>query len=138
MITFDDSPVSYWAVGILLFISTALLTAISSLKNNQPNFDWLIKFAISLQLLLLFYFRLPVIVFNEALNLDENVFIVGAMTLAKSPFYWESVDGSTSGPFNFYIITAFCEIFKQPYDYISARIIGILLLMGSFLFSFFL
>jgi len=137
MITFDDSPVSYWAVGILLFISTALLTAISSLKNNQPNFDWLIKFAISLQLLLLFYFRLPVIVFNEALNLDENVFIVGAMTLAKSPFYWESVDGSTSGPFNFYIITAFCEIFKQPYDYISARIIGILLLMGSFLFSFF-
>ncbi len=137
MITFDDSPVSYWAVGILLFISTALLTAISSLKNNQPNFDWLIKFAISIQLLLLFYFRLPVIVFNESLNLDENVFIVGAMTLAKSPIYWESVDGSTSGPFNFYIITAFCEIFKQPYDYISARIIGILLLMGSFLFSFF-
>ncbi len=137
MITFDDSPVSYWAVGIVLFVSAALLTVISSLKNHQLNINWLVKVAFFLQLLLLFYFRLPVIVFNEALNLDENVFIVGAMTLAKSPFYWESVDGSTSGPFNFYIITAFCEIFRQPYDYISARIVGILLLMGGFLFSFF-
>ncbi|GAB2648338.1 hypothetical protein GCM10027035_47540 [Emticicia sediminis] len=70
------------------------------------------------------------------LNPDENLFIVGAMTLAESPLYWESVDGCTSGPFNFYIITAFCEIFGQPYDYISARIVGILLLMGGCLFIF--
>jgi hypothetical protein len=137
MITFDDSPVSYWALGILLFFLAALFSVISSLKNQHLNINWMIRFAIFLQILLVLYFRLPAIVFNESLNLDENVFIVGAMTLAKSPFYWESVDGCTSGPFNFYIITAFCEIFKQPYDYISARIVGILLLMGSCLFSFF-
>jgi len=76
MITFDDSPVSYWAMGIVLFVSAALLTVISSLKNHQLNINWLVKVAFFLQLLLLFYFRLPVIVFNEALNLDENVFIV--------------------------------------------------------------
>ena len=136
MITFDNSPVSYWAIGMLLFASAALLTFISSLRSHQPNFKWLVRASIFLQLLLLFYARLPIIVFNEALNLDENVFITGAMTLAKSRLYWDSVDGSTSGPFNIYIITAFCEIFKQPYDYISVRIIGILLLIGSFLFSF--
>lgn len=136
MITFDDSPVSYWALGILLFVSAALLTVISSLKSHQLIYNWLIRAAVFLQLLLLFYFRLPAIVFNEMLNPDENLFIVGAMTLAESPLYWESVDGCTSGPFNFYIITAFCEIFGQPYDYISARIVGILLLMGSCLFSF--
>lgn len=136
MITFDDSPVSYWVLGILLFVSAALLTVISSLKSNQLIYNWLIRAAVFLQLLLLFYFRLPAIVFNEMLNPDENLFIVGAMTLAESSLYWESVDGCTSGPFNFYIITAFCEIFGQPYDYISARIVGILLLMGSCLFSF--
>lgn len=136
MITFDDSPVSYWVVGILLFVSATLLTIIPSFKNSQPNPNWLVKASVSLQLLLLFYFRLPAIVLNEMLNPDENLFIVGAMTLAEAPLYWESVDGCTSGPFNFYIITAFCEIFGQPYDYISARIVGIFLLMGSFLFSF--
>ena len=137
MITFDDSPVSYWAGGILLFISAALLTVISLLKNHQPSYNWLVRAAVFLQLLVLFYFRLPTIVLNEVLNPDENLFIVGAMTLAESPLYWESVDGCTSGPFNFYIITAFCELFGQPYDYISARIVGILLLLGSCLFSFF-
>lgn len=136
MITFDDSPVSYWALGILLFVSAALLTVISSLKSHQLIYNWLIRAAVFLQLLLIFYFRLPAIVFNEMLNPDENLFIVGAMTLAESPLYWESVDGCTSGPFNFYIITAFCEIFGQPYDYISARIVGILLLLGSCLFIF--
>lgn len=136
MITFDDSPVSYWALGILLFVSAALLTVISSLKSHQLIYNWLIRAAVFLQLLLLFYFRLPAIVFNEMLNPDENLFIVGAMTLAESPLYWESVDGCTSGPFNFYIITAFCEIFGQPYDYISVRIVGILLLLGSCLFIF--
>lgn len=136
MITFDDSPVSYWAVGILLFFLAVLLTVISSVKNHQLINNWLVRAAILLQLLLLFYFRLPAIVFNEMLNPDENLFIVGAMTLAESPLYWESVDGCTSGPFNFYIITAFCEIFEQPYDYISGRIVGIILLLGSFLFSF--
>ncbi len=137
MITFDDSPVSYWIGGILIFVSAALLTVISSLKSHQLIYNWLIRAAVFLQLLLLFYFRLPAIVFNEMLNPDENLFIVGAMTLAESPLYWESVDGCTSGPFNFYIITAFCKTFGQPYDYISARIVGILLLMGSCLFSFF-
>lgn len=136
MITFDSSPVSYWAGGIFLLLSTALITATSVFENQYFNKNWLVRAAIFLQLLLLVYFRLPAIFFNEALNPDENLFIVGAMTLAESPLYWESVDGCTSGPFNFYIITAFCETFEQPYDYISARIVGILLMVGSFLCSF--
>ena len=80
--------------------------------------------------------RLPVVVVNKPFNLDESVFLVGAMTLAQDAIYWESVDGCTSGPLNFYIITFFCEVFNQPYDYISARIIGIILILGSILFYF--
>lgn len=136
MISFDDSPILYWVGGIFLFTSTALLSIIPSLPEQRFKTNNLISITFLLQLLLLLYLRLPIIVYNEALNPDENLFIVGAMTLAESPLYWESVDGSTSGPFNFYIITLFCEIFDQPYDYISARIVGITLLIGSFIFSF--
>ncbi|WP_181839367.1 hypothetical protein [Emticicia sp. BO119] len=82
-------------------------------------------------------FRLPVIVYNVALNPDESMFIVGAMTLAENPIYWESVDGCTSGPFSFYAITAFCEFLRQPYDYISARIMGLFLMVSNLLLNFF-
>lgn len=136
MISFDNSPTLYWIGGIFLFSSTALLSITPSLPHQRVKNDGIVWIAFLLQLVLLVYLRLPIIVFNEALNPDENLFIVGAMTLAESPLYWESVDGCTSGPFNFYIITVFCEIFDQPYDYISARIVGILLLSGSFFFSF--
>lgn len=136
MITFDDSPLLYWAGGTLLFLFTVLLSFWPSVYPQKLKSEVLVRLALLFQLLLLLYLRLPVIVFNEALNPDENLFIVGAMTLAESPLYWESVDGCTSGPFNFYIITVFCETFEQAYDYISARIVGILLIMGSFLFSF--
>lgn len=136
MISFDNSPTLYWIGGIFLFTSTALLSITPSLPQQRFKNDGIVWIAFLLQLLLLVYLRLPIIVFNEALNPDENLFIVGAMTLAESPIYWESVDGCTSGPFNFYIITVFCEIFNQPYDYISARIVGIILLIKSFFFSF--
>lgn len=136
MISFDNSPLMYWVGGACLFTTTVLLTSTSFLSFQRQKNDVFIWVALFLQLLLLLYLRLPIIVFNEALNPDENLFIVGAMTLAESPLYWESVDGCTSGPFNFYIITAFCETFSQPYDYISARIVGILLMIGSLLLSF--
>ncbi|GGD70726.1 hypothetical protein GCM10011514_38510 [Emticicia aquatilis] len=136
MISFNNSPTLYWAGVFFLFTSTALLTITPSLPDQRFKKNGIIWIALLFQLLLLVYLRLPIIVFNEALNPDENLFIVGAMTLAESPLYWESVDGCTSGPFNFYIVTIFCEVFDQPYDYISARMIGIILLMGSFFFSF--
>jgi hypothetical protein len=137
MISFDASPVLYNIGGIIIFTSTALFAISPSLPDQRYKKNCLIWIAFLFQMFLLFYLRLPIIVFNQALNPDENLFLAGAMTLAESPLYWESVDGCTSGPFNFYILNVFCEIFKQPYDYISARMIGIILLTGSFLFSFF-
>jgi hypothetical protein len=136
MISFDNSPILYQIGGLSVFILVIFLSFIQftdSPKLRKESLNWAI---VALQLILLIYLRLPAIVFNEALNLDESVFIVGAMTLAESPLYWQSVDGCTSGPLNFYILTIFCEFFKQPYDYISARIVGIALLVGSFTFSF--
>lgn len=134
MPTFDDSPILYYTIGNLLLILTGVLSVYSFWNSKLlQNRGWIIT---ALCFLILVMMRLPVIVINQAFNLDESLFIVGAMTLVQEPVYWESVDGSTSGPFNFYVITFFCELFDQPYDYISARTVGIILMIGSVGFSF--
>lgn len=136
MFTFDDSPSLYFAFGNLLLLLAGGLTLSPFLNFKIFQKKTFIIAGVGLYIFVLILFRLPVVVFNQVLNPDENLFIVGAMTLVQDPIYWESVDGCTSGPFNFYIITFFCQVFNQPYDYISARIIGILLMAGSIIFSF--
>ena len=135
MFTFDDSPMLYLALGNLFIISTGILSVLFYSKEFRGKIHTTV--AIGLCILLLVMLRLPVIVFNDVLNPDENMFLAGAMTLSQNPIYWEAVDGCTSGPLNFYIITIFCDTFGQPYDYISARIVGIILLAGSIIFNFF-
>lgn len=136
MLTFDDSPMLFLAFGNLLLVFVGLLSFYPFLHFKVFRDRIFIIAAICLSTLVLVMLRLPVVVFNEVLNPDENLFIVGAMTLAQDPIYWESVDGCTSGPFNFYIITFFCQVFNQPYDYISARVVGIILMAGSIIFNF--
>ena len=136
-LTFDSEPVLYLAICNGLLIASAVLCFYPLFRPHISNSKSYTYFTLFLLVLTLILFRLPVIIYNQPLNPDESLFIVGAMTLAQDPVYWESVDGCTSGPFNFYIITAFCEFFKQPYDYISGRIVGVLLIIGSMLFSFF-
>ena len=136
MFTFDDSPVLYLTFSNLLLIFVGLLSFYPFLNFKVFRDRIFIIAAICVCAFLFIMLRLPVVVFNEVLNLDESVFIVGAMTLAQDPIYWESVDGCTSGPFSFYIITVFCQVFGQPYDYISARIVGIILMAGSIIFNF--
>lgn len=136
MLTFDESPVVYQAIGNLLIILAGILSIYvfrdSKLFSKAP----IVVFAIAMYLIVLLMMRMPAIVYNHLFNPDENLFIVGAMTLAQEPIYWDSVDGCTSGPLNFYIITLFCELFHQPYDYISGRTVGILLMLGSIIFYF--
>ncbi|RFS17676.1 hypothetical protein [Emticicia sp. C21] len=137
MINFDSEPKLYWAVCNILLVTSALLSFYPLLKNPSEKLKLYAYVLLSVFLVTFVVFRLPVVVYNIPLNPDESVFIVGAMTLAENPVYWESVDGCTSGPFSFYAITAFCEIFRQPYDYVSARIVGLLLMLGSLILNFF-
>jgi hypothetical protein len=136
MISFDDSPLIYLLTVNMLIALVACLCLLSLSESKISQKKSYIYFTLIACLLLIVYGRLPAIVLNEVYNPDENLFLVGAMTLVKDPIYWNSVDGSTSGPFNFFIISVFCEVFNQPYDYISGKIVGILLMTGSVLFNF--
>lgn len=137
-ISFDNNPVAFFALGNLLLIIAGCISIYSFLNQSMFQNRKAIFFTLFFFCLLLLILKLPIIVYNHPFNPDENMFIVGAMTLAEEYYYWEAVDGGSSGPFNFYIVTLFCELFRQPYDYISTRIINILLLIGSLIFYFFL
>lgn len=136
--SFDNNPVLFFALGNLLLILAGGISVYSFLNQDLFQNKKVVFFTLLFFCVLLLILRFPIIIYNQAFNPDENMFIVGAMTLAEGYYYWETVDGGSSGPFNFYIIILFCELFHQPYDYISTRIISICLLIGSIFFYFYL
>lgn len=137
MINFDSEPRLYLAICNLLLVASAFLSFYPLLKGHSEKLRFFHYLFLWLIITTFIAFRLPVVVYNDALNPDESMFIVGAMTLAQNPVYWESVDGCTSGPFSFYAITAFCELFRQPYDYVSARIVGLTMMISNLILNFF-
>jgi hypothetical protein len=70
------------------------------------------------------------------LNPDEVNCIVGANKLLKDMVFWRSVDGTTSGPLNFYPLMI-AHLFDLKIEYATARIIGAILVIGSLLCLYF-
>lgn len=60
------------------------------------------------------------------LNVDEQQFIAGAMKLLQDPIFWRSVDGTTSGPLNIYILTV-PAFFGFNLDAATSRCVGLIL-----------
>lgn len=131
-ISFDNSPFVYLLIGHILKIVFLGVFVFHVFKKKRIN----PVFALVSLGLLFAWFYFPIIVFNNSINLDESVFVVGAMKLADFPLYWKYVDGNTSGPFTFYLITAFFELFHLPYDYINLRILGFLMASFGLFFLF--
>ena len=63
-----------------------------------------------------------------SLNPDESFFIAGATKLIQDPVFWQSVDGATSGPLNFYALIP-VTFFGLKIEYASARIVGLILVI---------
>lgn len=129
MISFDDFPIVYFALGYLLAIGIVLILL---LQANLPSFS---RIFIGLSLLLVAFMRLPILVFNQEINPDESQMIAHAITLKHFPLYWQSVDGTTIGPLDNYALI-FPSFFGFPFDYTSARIIGLLFVLGSLWFFY--
>ncbi len=86
-------------------------------------------------LLLLTAWRWP-LWFNPAnFNPDESQLIAGALTLARDPVFWRSVDGSTAGPLNFYVLLGM-KLFGAPVNFITARLTGLLLIWGALVLAY--
>lgn len=115
MLSFDSFPTSYWVpvYGLCWLLTWALLT--NRLRSSQLY--------LGLSFLLLFLLRLPSIVYNQEINPDESQMLAQALTLRHDPVFWRSVDGTTGGPLNTYLLTV-VGMFGFPYDYTTARLVA--------------
>ncbi|MEO6281878.1 MAG: hypothetical protein ABIN80_19815 [Dyadobacter sp.] len=127
MITFDSSPPVYWLLGYLL----AAIVVLSANYKAVPT-----KAYLALSMLLLLVMRLPVIVYNRELNPDESQMLSHAITLFHDPVYWRSVDGTTIGPLDNYLLVI-PKLLGFQIDYTSGRLMGFFCAAGSLIFLFF-
>lgn len=74
--------------------------------------------------------RWPPLFGISELNPDESQLIAGAITLKEDPVFWRSVDGTTSGPLNFYALLP-THLLGVPQDFFNARLTGLLLVWGA-------
>jgi hypothetical protein len=126
MISFDNSPPVYWLIGYLL----AGFVIFASQYKSIPTRAYLLTGVV-----LLVFMRLPVIVFNRELNQDESQMLSHAVTLFQNPVYWRSVDGTTIGPLDNYLLVI-PKLFGFQLDYSAARY-GAAVCRGRMAFAFF-
>lgn len=127
MPSFDASPFSYW---VLVYGLCWLLTWVVITDKIQAS--WLF---LGLSFVALFLLRLSTIVYDQELNPDESQMITQALTLRHDPVFWRSVDGTTGGPINTYLLTV-VGLFGLPYDYITAHLVACGLVMLILLLSY--
>lgn len=129
MFSFDSQPIVFLGVGYgLLWLTSALALAPAwlrppSIGRNKHLFLWLALGALA-------FMRFPILVFNRELNPDESQIITQALTLHQDPVFWRSVDGTTGGPLDSYLL-ALPGLLGLPFNYIVAHGVALLLVMAS-------
>lgn len=119
MPAFNTLPTQYLVVTYALcwvVLWIAVRRPLANRKISNPAFG-------ILALGLLFLLRLPSIVFNQEISPDESQMIAQAMTLRQDPIYFRSVDGTTGGPLDSYMLII-PSFFGLPFDYITAHLVA--------------
>lgn len=127
MPSFDSFPIVYWFLGYVLAVAVIVM----NLKKGIPVYLYL-GGAIGLLVVM----RLPAIALNRELNADESQMLSHALTLYLDPVYWRSVDGTTIGPLDNYLLVI-PRLLGFQIDYTAGRIMGLWCSIGSLLFFFY-
>lgn len=133
----DSHPEIYWllavsaAVIVVAQVSTLAAREARGRKTDSGRSAW---WDALLLFLFLLAWRWPFLLCAAEYNPDESQFIAGAITLMHDPVFWRSVDGTTSGPLNFYVLLPL-HLVGLPLDYFTARLVGLLLIWGTLLAS---
>lgn len=127
--TFDAHPWIYWALA-LPAMAALLAWALAPQARNAPAFvrpPWLGAVVIGLTLLA---WRWPWLLAATEFNPDESQIIAGAMALARDPVFWRSVDGTTSGPLNYYPLVPIAWL-GLPLDFFTGRLAALAMVGGG-------
>jgi hypothetical protein len=129
MLSFDSNPIVFLGIGYgLLWLTGVLAVGPAWLR---PNTVWQNRtLFLVLALGSVVFMRLPVVVFNQELNPDESQIIAQGLTLSVDPVFWRSVDGTTGGPLDSYLLLIPGWL-GFTFDYIAARITGLVLILAT-------
>ncbi len=127
--TLDTHPGIYWgfawpAMALLLAWALAPHFRATAPYGRSP---WFGALAIALTLLA---WRWPWLLAASEFNPDESQMIGGAMALARDPVFWRSVDGTTSGPLNYYVLLPIAWL-GLPLDFFTGRLAGLAMAGGG-------
>lgn len=125
----DTHPDIYWslawlAMALLLAWALAPQFPATAARLRSPAFGGL---TIALALLA---WRWPWLLAATEFNPDESQIIAGAMALARDPVFWRSVDGTTSGPLNYYPLLPIVWL-GLPLDFFTGRLAGLFMAGGG-------
>ncbi len=113
------------AIGLLLLLIRLCQTAESNVGGkNRLQSDVVF---VSLVLLTLTFMRLPSLLDNSELNPDEGQLVTQAITLIQDPVFGRSVDGTSIGPINSYLLLL-PHWLGFPIDYTDAHLTSLLLI----------
>ncbi len=115
---FPNFYVSMAIAGLLLYLM---------MKNPSREFSWSY---FALAGLMLLSMRLPVILFNNQLNVDESQMVANLRLFRIEPIYWQSIDGGTIGPMAYYVALVATSCFENI-DFVSIRWLGFACLIFS-------
>jgi hypothetical protein len=130
---FDTHAAAYWSLAALASALFAGWTAWTFTRRGRSLGSSTHALAAGVALLLvLLAWRWPPLFGAHEFNPDESQLIAGAITLKQDPVFWRSVDGTTSGPLNFFALLP-VNALGIPLDYFAARLSGLLMVWGTLL-----
>ena len=123
----DQHPSAYWPPA---YASLGLIVGLAIFAGGKSGRDrpWLWCLALFGFILA---WRWPFLFTADELNPDEAQWVAGALTLwLKDPVFGRAVDGTTSGPLNFYALW-YARLLGLPIDFFSARLLVLGLSAGA-------
>jgi hypothetical protein len=132
----DEWRYFYWVASLLSEILLAgwVVARFRDRASLRPSDDSKFYAGI-LFFAVLFAGRWPFLLSATEYNPDESQIIAGAITLTRDPVFWRAVDGTTSGPLNFYALLPLHWL-GAPLDFFSARFTGLLLVWVALFASY--
>jgi hypothetical protein len=128
----DHHPDSYWlaAIASLLLLAAWIVSALRADASPAPRKPESRFWAALVLLIPVLAWRWPFLLSATEYNPDESQIIAGVITLTKDPVFWRSVDGTSSGPLNFYALLPIHWI-GAPLDYFTVRLAGLLMVWAA-------
>ncbi len=127
-------PGHFWLASTLTLVAVAWLLhrtcSARPVSGRRLDLE-----AAALLLLTLLAWRWPGLCSLIDFNPDESQLAAGALTLLHDPLYWRSVDGTTSGPVNFYALVPFLVWDDLPAVF-ATRLGGVFFLWGALALTF--